>query len=224
MIRLLVVEDHPVVTAGVVHDLSDTGDMEVVGDATDVPSAVAACASLRPDVVLCDVMLHGAPGGFDLPSELARAGSPRVPVLFYSSYEAPWFLVRAREVGAAGYVFKRAAMSELRAAIERVAAGGRGYPDDPAERPMTVRPPSPREAELVLLAARGLGNEEIADRLRVSPKTIEGRLGRLYARCGVTSRIELAMLAVGQGWITVNDAGRAESRQLPRGSNTRRTQ
>ncbi len=71
-------------------------------------------------------------------------------------------------------------------------------------------PQTPREAEMVLLVAQGLGNEEIAKRAGISPKTVETHLGHLYARYGVTGRTELAMLAVGRGWITVSDEGRAD--------------
>jgi DNA-binding NarL/FixJ family response regulator len=201
MIRLVVVEDHPIVLGGITHALPPE-TVQVVGDAQDVQGATTAVAALRPDVVLCDVMLGEGPAGFELPAALA-AGAANAPVLFYSAYDLPWFHTRAKEVGAAGYVSKGESVATLIRAIAQVAAGELAYPAGADGDFSPLRLPSHRETEVTILVAEGLGTREIAARLGISPKTVESHLARLFTKYKVKTRTELAMLAVNEGWIAV---------------------
>jgi DNA-binding NarL/FixJ family response regulator len=204
MIRLAIVEDHPVVAAGIAEALAHTGDLEVVGTAQTVSGAVVLVAAQRPDVVLCDVMLGDRPSGFDLPSAL----DPPVPVLFFSSYDLPWFYTRAMDSGGAGYVLKTESMGHLTRAVEQVAEGGLAFPALILSGRGRLRAPSRREREIIVLAGHGHGNGEIASTLGISQKTVETHLARLFARYSVKSRTELVMTAIGQGWLSVAQTGK----------------
>jgi DNA-binding NarL/FixJ family response regulator len=207
VLRVMVVEDHPVVARGVADILGSRPDMRFVGLAGSVDEAVNRVAVTRPDVVVCDVIFGGVPTGFELPEALRRSGSRDVPVLFYSAFDLPWFYARALQVGGAGYVLKTASPAALMKAIEQVAAGDRVFAAEVLEAAAAVAGPSVREVEVLALVAGGRGNIEIAARLRVSPRTVESHLKRLSARYQVRSRTELVTFAIGQGWLAVGPEG-----------------
>jgi DNA-binding NarL/FixJ family response regulator len=159
---------------------------------------------MRPDVVVCDLWLDGAPTGLDalaaLMGPIGQATAPRVLVL--SGLDQPSFLRAAFEGGAAGYLSKASPVEAIVDTIGTVARGGTAFPA------MTLRAlreaprrPSARELGAIRLVARGASNDEIAAGLGISIKTVESHLRRLFGRYGVLSRTELAMLAVREGWL-----------------------
>jgi len=126
-----------------------------------------------------------------------------VPVLFFSSYNLPWFQAQALRSGAVGYVLKTEPTESILTAIDQVAAGGTAFTAEMMQVVASApRSPSPREREIVGLIARGHGNGEVAALLGISAKTVESHLARLFSRYRVSSRTELVMLAVEQGWLT----------------------
>ena len=143
-----------------------------------------------------------------------------MPLLFYSSYDLPWFLMRAIDVGASGYILKTDSEADLRDAIHQVA---RGRPAFPAEalralrlRASTTpdrgtRPPSARELEIITLTGTGLSNAEIASRLHIGQKTVETHIARLFARYGVRNRTGLVTFALGRGWLRLDREGVLQS-------------
>ncbi len=219
MIKLFVVDDHPVVASGLVEVLSRMDGVKSVGLASTVEDAVRLIPDRSPDVVVSDVMFGDKPDGFRLAQELSGAGAD-VPLLFYSSYDLPWFLMRAIDVGASGYILKTDSERDLRDAIHQVA---RGRPAFPAEalralrlRASTTldrgtRPPSARELEIITLTGTGFSNAEIATRLGIGQKTVETHIARLFARYGVRNRTVLVTFALGRGWLRLDREGVLQS-------------
>jgi DNA-binding NarL/FixJ family response regulator len=205
MIRLVVVEDHPLVALGTVEMARSTGDLRVVGTAAGIAEAVETVERVRPDVVLCDVMLGERPLGLELPLRLEEGAAADTPVLFFSSFALPWFYATALANGGAGYVIKSATPEELGSAIRLVASGGLAFPADVVRRVRKMPPaPSPREREIIGCVATGAANAEMATALGIGEKTVEGHLARMYVRYSVANRTELAMLALREGWIGPN--------------------
>ncbi len=202
VIRLVIVEDHPVVGAGIAEVFGRAGRIDVVGVAETLEAGLELIARERPDVVVSDIMLGQRPAGLDLPGQLLAEHQLRIPVLFFSSYDLPWLQAQALRSGAVGYVLKTEPAESLLRAIDQAAAGKTSFPAQMLRKAGTAdRPPSPREAEIMRLIARGHGNGEVASALGISAKTVESHLARLFLRYRVSSRTELVMLAVEQGWL-----------------------
>lgn len=187
VVRVLVVDDHPVVRAGLSALLSAQPAVEVVGEAADGHEALALAAELDPDVVLCDLRLGDGPDGV----EVARA--LQTPLLILTTYDHDADLVRAVEAGAAGYLLKDARPAAIVAAIEAAARGESVLGPDLRQRvveTMRVRRAdlSARETEVLRLVADGLSNREVARRLVVSEATVKTHLNHLYGKLGVDSR------------------------------------
>jgi two-component system response regulator NreC len=220
-IRVLIADDHAVLRAGLKLLIRAESDMEVVGEAADGPETVRNTQATAPDVVLLDLSMPG-PRSTQTIRELVRlAPSPRVLVL--TMHDDPASMQAALLAGASGYIVKKAADIELLTAI-RVVHRGRTFVDltRPGEQPPghEVRrvsrdapaggqptPLSPREAEVLQLLARGHTNQEAADRLAVSVKTIETHRKRLSDKLGLNSRAQLFRFAVEVGLLE-GDAAR----------------
>jgi DNA-binding NarL/FixJ family response regulator len=198
MIRLAIVEDHPAIAEGLTALLRGEPDVTVVGTAGDCDAADRLIAAQAPDIVLCDIRLSGTMDGLDL---LARH-TPGPAFIMLSAYSYPSYYVAAVEHGARGYLSKMAAIGQILTAVRTVAAGGTVFPDDVKRAVRTaLRPPTPREAQILALVAEGIGNAEIAERLSLRVKTVESQLRRMFDRYDVTSRTSLVRVAQRQGWI-----------------------
>ncbi len=222
MIRLAIVEDHAVLAEGLVALLADELDIELVGTAPDLATATGLLAGTQPDVVLCDIVLGGDRDGLRLLAQTrqrrsrgrSRTGGlapsrsvPGAPAfLMFSGYDRPDFHAAAIEGGAAGYLDKVISIEQLTRAIRAVAAGGTVFPPAVLRSARTALPrPTDRQREVITLVAEGRRNHEIARRLTVQVKTVEGQLRRLFDRYGVASRTELVRVAEREGWISVPD-------------------
>jgi len=207
VIRLVVIDDHPAIAAAIDAALRGRPELgiELVGSATTTTEGLALVIQLRPDVVVCDLWIDGAPTGLDALAALTDpTRRPPVRVLVLSGLDQPSFLRAAFEGGAAGYLSKGSSVETITETILTVARGGTAFPA------MTLRAlreaprrPSDRELGAIRLVARGASNDEIAAGLGISIKTVESHLRRLFGRYGVLSRTELAMLAVREGWLGV---------------------
>ena len=202
MIRVLLVDDHPVVRQGLVALLSVQDGIAVAGEAGDGPAAVALARSLSPDVVLLDLKLPGLDGVAVL-AELA--GEYRVLVL--TSATDPEWAERALRAGASGVVYKDIDPDALVRAIRSVhdgnvllavdaAASLRGGPASRRGRLDTL---TPREREVLAQIAAGRSNREIARVLQVSEKTVKAHVSSVLAKLGVQDRTQAAVLAVRHG-------------------------
>ncbi len=196
--------------SGLVEVLGAIAGMDVVGSAVSVEAALPVIVRELPDIVICDVMFGDEPKGFELPAALAHSDT-YVPVLFYSSYDLPWFLTHALEVGAAGYVLKSDSEGHLHDAIVQVASGRPVVPMRALPSPKRIRAPSARETEIIALTGAGLSNGEMASRLAISQKTVESHIARLFMRYGVRNRTELVSLSLAQGWLRMDRDGRLRS-------------
>ena len=209
-IRVLVIDDHPLVRAGVRSELEKSEAIEVVGDAADVDSAVEACHSLQPDVALLDVHLPGGGGGGG--PEVARrcADLAQTRFLALSVSDVPADVVAVIRAGARGYVTKSISTPELIASVERVAAGDAafsprlaGFVLDAFGTESTVSNAedeldllTTREAEVMRLIARGYTYKEVASDLFLSVKTIETHVSAVLRKLQLSNRHELTRWAL----------------------------
>ena len=199
-IRLLVVDDHPVVLAGLVTALAQQPDIEMVVSATNREDAARLLGEHRIDVGLVDVRLQNGTG-FDVIG--AHPTEPGPAWIVLSSFESPQYLAAAIRSGAAGYLVKTTPLPELLEAIRRVATGGTAYLARQLRnaQPALEQSLSNRERDVLRGILAGRSNDEIGLDLHIQRKTVESYLSRLYERFGVSSRTELALLAEREGWL-----------------------
>lgn len=205
LIRVLVVDDHPVVAEGLASAIGRQPDMEVSGIAASIEAARTLLEQVTVDVGLLDLRVADRLG-FELLGERS-AGGPRWIVL--SSFDLDEYVRAAFARGAAGYLLKTAPLPDLLAAIRRVAAGGSAY--ERRHLAVLAAPAvelSARERKIVAGVVAAQSNDQIGAALGVSTKTVEAYLTRLYARFGCSSRAELARRAEQEGWLDVGRPSR----------------
>lgn len=192
MIRVAVVDDHPLVREGTAALIDRQDDMEIAGVAGSLDELRPILEAEATDVLLLDLRL-GQESGF----ELLRSEAPMPAVVVVTSYDYPQYADAALRLGAAGFVVKTAPTAELLDAIRRAAAGGLAF----GVRPGGGVVLSGREREVLQLVVDGASNDEIGSRLGISSRTVESHLRRLFERFGVASRTELAARALREGWL-----------------------
>jgi DNA-binding NarL/FixJ family response regulator len=197
-IRLLIVDDHPVVRDGTAALLDSQTGIDVVGTAGSIDEATALIARVPADVLLLDIRL-GTDSGLRLLTETAD-DAPAIIVL--TAYDYPQYAEAALRLGASGFVLKTAPLAELLDAIRRVAGGGMAFSIRPRASGGLARL-SERELDVVRLVVDGRSNDEIGARLGIGPKTVESHLRRLFERFDLASRTELATRALREGWLEV---------------------
>ena len=198
MIRLAIFEDHPAIADGLTALMKGEPDVTVVGTARDSVAAERLIQTQAPDVVLCDIRLAGTVDGLEILANHATGPA----FIMLSAYSYPSYYAAAVERGAKGFLSKMAAIEEILTAVRRVAAGGTAFPDAVRRAARAaLRPPTPREAQILALVAEGKANAEIAEVLSLRIKTVESQLRRMFDRYDVTSRTSLVRVAQRQGWI-----------------------
>lgn len=205
MIRIVLADDHQILLAGLKRLIESKGDMEVVATATDAASAIEAARNHRPDVLVLDISMPG--GGLEVARRVREMELP-TRIVILTMYAEDRYVMEAVRLGAAGYVLKRAADKELIDAIRAVAAGD-AYLTPAAVRLLLATQQnedgrsepalSPREREVLRFTARGFSNLEIAERLFVSPKTVDTYRSRIMAKLDLHRRSELVEYALGHG-------------------------
>jgi DNA-binding NarL/FixJ family response regulator len=203
MIRLLIVDDHPVVRAGLVGMLSDEPGFEVVGEASDGGQAVRVASATRPDVVLMDLRMPGV-DGVEATAQITGASDAKVLIL--TTYESDDQILTAIEAGASGYLLKAAPRAEIVAGIRSVAAGQTALSPHVAARLVErMRTPAPtpvlsaRETEVLQLVARGNSNKQIAVALGIGESTVKTHLLKVFEKLGVADRTRAVTLAMERG-------------------------
>ncbi len=205
MIRLLVVDDHPVVRAGMVAVLGEEDDFEVVGEAANGAEALGLVPRLRPDVVLMDLRMPVMDGAEATARITAQPQPPQVLVL--TTYDTDADIVRAVEAGARGYLLKDAPTDVLADAIRRAARGETVLaPPVAARLADRLRAPARpeltgREVQVLGLVARGLSNADIGKQLFIGEATVKTHLIRAFAKLGVTDRTAAVTAAYASGLI-----------------------
>jgi two-component system response regulator NreC len=218
-IRVLIVDDHTLFREGLCALFSSERDVEVVGEAAGGEEAVRKALELKPDVVVMDLMMPGI-NGIEATQRI-RAALPEVRVLVLSMYDDEEHVQRLLAGGASGYMLKRATSDELVRALKEVVAGG--MPLDPAVAAKVVKdyvrrvqgdpePESgaeltPRELEVLRLVAEGFTNQAIADRLKISRKTVDVHRTNLMRKLDLHDVTELVKYALRRGLISLDEAG-----------------
>lgn len=211
-IRILMVDDHPVVLAGLKALIGADPDFLIVGEARDGRTALRMALELAPDVVVLDISLPEM-NGVELAAAL-RGERPDVRVLVLTVHEERAYLRQLVELGVRGYLLKRSAADELPRAIHAVATGGLYL--DPAIAGKVVgrlardaalpqggptAELSEREADVLRLVAGGHSNKAISARLGISVKTVETYKARAMEKLGFRSRVDVVRYAADQGWL-----------------------
>ncbi|MCF6745636.1 response regulator transcription factor [Blastococcus sp. KM273128] len=203
MIRVVVVDDHPVVRGGLVGWLDAQDDLSVVGEAGDGLEALAVVAGTAPDVVLMDLRMPRMDGA--TATEKLAASHPGVRVLVLTTYDTDADIVRAVEAGATGYLLKDVPLPQLADAVRAAARGETVLAPPVAARLVSrLRAPAPeaptaRELEVLRGVARGLTNAEIGRELFIGEATVKTHLLRVFAKLGVDDRTRAVLVAVERG-------------------------
>ena len=202
MIRVAIIDDHAIVRMGLKYSLSLEPDFEFAGEYSGGEGAGEFVARVRPDVVLLDVRMPVVNGIEAL--EDIRRKAPEAKVLMLTTSDGDEDVFRSMNMGARGYMVKDESGEDLHVAIRTVASGKVFLPkrikaiyDDRKKRPSL----SEREIEIIRLVAKGFSNDELADRLHLSPETIKAHLRHIYEKLGVESRVEAVTEAMRTGLV-----------------------
>ncbi len=216
-IKILIADDHPVVRDGTRQILVQEPDMDVVAEAADGAEAIRLVGATSPDVAIIDIAMPGV-DGIEATRQI-KARYPSVAVLILSAYDDDQFVFSLLEAGAAGYLLKSVRGRELVDAVRQVFAGESVLHPAIARKVLNRFVPAPgktltkkptdmlsdREIEVLKLATRGLSNQEIADELCLSLRTVQAHLGHIFNKLQVSSRTEAVVRALKEGWVTLED-------------------
>ena len=205
VIRVLCIDDHPLIRKGIASILANEPGVELVGEGTNGREAVALYRELRPDVTLMDLRMPELDG--IAATRAIRSEFPDARVIALSSYDGDQDIYSALEAGVRGYLLKESVHSELVEAIRVVQSGRRLMPPDVAERLSEYFPYivlTPRETEVLELAAQGLGNREIGDRLGTAGGTVKIHMQNILHKLGASDRTHAVTLALRRGILHLN--------------------
>jgi len=216
-IKLLIADDHAVVREGTRQILEREADINVVAEAADGEEAVRMADKSSPDVIIMDIAMPKM-DGIEATKQI-KSLHPNIAILILTAYDDDQFVFNLIEAGAAGYLLKSVRGHELVEAVRAVNAGesvlhpaiarkvlNRFAPAAGKEpKPKVLEVLSDREVEVLQLAARGLSNQDIANELCLSLRTVQAHLGHIFNKLQVSSRTEAVVRALKEGWITLSD-------------------
>jgi len=216
-IKILIADDHAVVREGTRQILEREPDLDVVAEAADGEEAVRMSGSCKPDVAIIDIAMPKV-DGIEATRQI-KALYPDIAVLILTAYDDDQFVFSLLEAGAAGYLLKSVRGHELIDAVRAVYAGesvlhpaiARKVLDRFAhasgksigQEPLEVL--SEREIDVLKLATRGLSNQDIANELCLSLRTVQAHLGHIFNKLQVSSRTEAVVRALKEGWVSLDD-------------------
>lgn len=212
-VRIVIADDQALVRAGFVSLLEGAADLHVVGEANDGAGAVELAQRLRPDVLLMDIRMPGMDGIEATRRIAAEPALSAVRIVVLTTYEVDDYVFEALRAGASGFLTKDVEPDDLRTAVRTVAEGHalltpsvtRRVVDafaastHPAPDPTPLRVLSDREREVLQLVALGLSNQEIGDRLYLSPLTAKTHVSRIMQKLGARDRAQLVVIAYQTG-------------------------
>ena len=213
-IRVFVADDHPIVRRGIRDLLETEPDFEVVGEATNGRDAVSGAIDLQPDVVLMDLVMSPV-DGIEATRQI-KARQPQVKILVLTSFATDDKVFPAIKAGALGYLIKDTGPEELIQAIRQV---HQGQPTlhpaiaqkllaeiaQPVEREPIPDPLTEREVEVLKLLARGLSNQEIADRLVIGVTTVYSHVSNILSKLHLATRTQAALYALREGYVDLHE-------------------
>jgi DNA-binding NarL/FixJ family response regulator len=213
-IRIYVADDHHIVRRGIRDLLETEADFEVIGEAANGRDAVAGVRDLQPDVVLMDLVMSPV-DGIEATRQI-KAQQPQVKILVLTSFATDDKVFPAIKAGALGYLIKDTGPEELIQAIRRVHQGEPTlHPSiaqkllaeiaQPAERDDSIDPLTQREAEVLNLLARGLSNQEIAERLVISVTTVYSHVSNILSKLHLATRTQAALYALREGYADLHE-------------------
>lgn len=206
MIRVLIVDDHPVVRDGLRSIFETAPNLTLVGEAADGAEGVRLAAELSPDVVLMDLRMPGL-GGIEAIEQI-KAQRPEVAIVILTTYDDDDLIMRGLRAGARGYLLKDAGRDVLLDAIRAAHSGELLLPDVIAARLVAhleeARPPrgedlSRRELEVLALIAQGAANKQIARQLRIAERTVKAHVTSVFHKLGVDTRAQAVAVALRRG-------------------------
>lgn len=223
MTRLLLCDDHAMFRQGLKSILETEEDFRVIGEASTGREAVRYALETRPDVVLMDIQMPELDGVAATKAILAE--QPDIPVIILTMYRQDRYVFEAVKVGARGYMLKDAGADELVDSIRRVPAGETllnaemaasileefhklGDLDLPSHPEHTISELTEREEDILRLLAQGSTNQEIADALGVSEKTVRNRLSEIFSKLRLNNRTQAALYALREGIATLQDGNK----------------
>ena len=202
-LKVMVVDDHPLIRVGIAAIINARSDMGVVAQANSGEEAVALFPKHRPDVTLMDLRLPGRIGGVEAIT-IIRKSWPQARFIIVTTYEGDEDIHRALEAGAQGYIIKGMPYQVLIEALQKVHAGGRFLPP-PVERALASRMPdsdlSSRELEVLQLLVAGRSNKEIASELGITEATVKSHVSTILARLNVSDRTQAVVTALQRGLV-----------------------
>jgi two-component system, NarL family, response regulator len=204
-IRILIIDDHPVVRVGLESMLSAQSDMDVVASVSSGLEALALLETRTADVILMDLRMSGMSGLDTIRAINLRPDPPRILVL--TSFDAEEYIYQSVGAGAQGYILKDVSQDRLLEAIHLVHAKKRYFPADIAARlieRMARSNLTPREHQVLQLVAKGLTNKEIGRALGISDNTARNHVNSIIEKLEVSDRTEAATIAISQGLIPTN--------------------
>jgi len=213
-LRILIAEDHKVVLRGLESLLRTEADFEVVGTAMDGVEALAAVIDLQPDVMLLDLQLPKKTGLQIIPE--VRTQAPNTKIVVLTSFSDDETVFAAIQAGALSYLLKDCSPEELMQTMRDAHQGKPTLPTDIAirlvreiskslEKPLSQEPLTERELDVLRLVARGLSNQEIADKLVVSESTVRTHVSKILEKLHLANRTQATLYALREGYTTLDD-------------------
>jgi NarL family two-component system response regulator LiaR len=216
-IRVIVIDDHPLFRQSIRNVLEKEPDIQVIGEGGDGEEAVRLTAELQPDIVLMDITMPNM-DGLEATRQI-KAAYPHIAVLVLTIHSDDQHIIGILEAGAAGYLTKSVFSEEVVQAVRGVAAGemilsfpiGQRLLKQAARYPTKAVPLqageslSPRELQIIKLAAQGMSNKNIAQELGLTVRTVKGHLANIFAKLNVSSRTEAVITGLRAGFLSAED-------------------
>jgi NarL family two-component system response regulator LiaR len=213
-IRILIADDHAIVREGMNHLIEGRPDLEIVAEAADGAEAVLMAQRRQPDVILMDLVMPRLDGIAAI--KAIKRDNPAARILVLTSFAEDDKVFAAVKAGALGYLLKDSSPLELIQAIHDVHGGNASLPptiarklirelNQPPALPPSEEPLTEREVEILKLVAQGLSNQEIAERLTISPRTVGAHVGHILDKLHLANRTQAALYALRQGLVGLDE-------------------
>ena len=212
---MMVADDHPTFRDGLSRLLSDETDLEIVANPGDGEQVVELAGKLKPHVIVMDINMPRL-NGIEAARKI-KADCPDIAIIMVSAYSYPSYVLAALRAGADGYLLKNSSITKLLRAIRLVFSGEgvfdmkatgsilRRLTNDKMEARKDLDELRPREMQVLTLAAKGLGNKEIAQNLEISERTVQTHMVNIFRKLQVNSRTEAVIQGLKKGWMTLDD-------------------